>query len=164
MLPSSVQRDRDDERARLRILEEVETLREELGAAEVGLGVEALVIRPRVKVAAGHANERTAHAEAGPNPPLIGRVDQRELAPLHEAAVFDELRLHSAGAAAIRRVPCLPVGERVERDFPGTRSRDVLSGKHILPEDAVRLANVGLGGGAKAIERRTRAIPHLTAA
>src|SRR5215468_5312363 len=112
MLPSSVQRDRDDERARLRILEEIEALREELGAPEVGLGVEASVLGPRVEIAAGDANQRAADAQVRAHPRLVGRVDERQLAPFHEAAVLDELRLRAARAATGRREPRLPIRER----------------------------------------------------
>src|SRR5215831_13098446 len=153
MLPSSVQRDRDDERARLRILEEVEALREELGAAEVGLGVEALVLGPRVEIAAGDANQRAADAEVRTHPRLVSRVSQRQLAPLHEAAILDELRLRAAGAATGRCEPRLIIRERVERDLAGARTSDRFTGQHVLSKDAVRLANVGLRGRAEPVER-----------
>src|SRR5512132_3938696 len=52
---SAAERERQHERPRLRIVEVVQALREDLRAAEVRFGVESLVVRPDRQVAAGHA-------------------------------------------------------------------------------------------------------------
>ena len=59
------------------LLKIVDALREELGAAEVRLGIEALVVRPRREVAAGDAQHRAAEAERRRTHALVERVGGR---------------------------------------------------------------------------------------
>src|SRR3954467_9193529 len=106
---SAIQCDGHDERARLRVLEEVDALRQELRATEVRLGVQPLVLGPCMQVPSGDANERAAEAETRPHERVVERVDHRHLTPLHEAAVLDELRLHRARAAAEAGEPAFPL-------------------------------------------------------
>src|SRR5206468_9181992 len=128
--------DRDDERARLRILEEIETLRQEFSTTEVGLGVESFVLGPRVQVPAGDADLRAAESEAIANEGIVECVDERELAPLHEAPILDELRLHGARASTETGEPLLPLRERAERDLARAGTRDGFLRQHIVAEDA----------------------------
>src|SRR5678816_3656584 len=159
---SSVERYRKGERPDLGVLEEVDALREEFGAAKVRLGIETEIRRPRVQVAAAEANQGLTESELLPQPRIVERVRDRHLAPLREVAVLDELRLHGARAAAGVCIPVLPLCRRAERDPPGAGTCHALVGEDVLAEDAGRIRpDRSLFSRAEPVERRERAVPDL---
>src|SRR3979490_3065880 len=91
---SAVEAERDHERANLRIVEVVQPLRQELRATQVGLGVEAGILPPRVPVAPGDARGDGGEAAEHLRDAAVQGVGDRKLAQLRERTVLDELRAH----------------------------------------------------------------------
>src|SRR5437868_4401710 len=74
----------------------------------VGLGVDAGVVRPLVKVAYGERRRRSLRREVPRRETLGERVRQRELAEAHERRVLHEADLRVRGIIAERNVARLP--------------------------------------------------------
>src|SRR5258705_2355631 len=110
----AVQGDRQDERFRLRVVEEVDAGDPVLGAAEVRLRIEAGVPGPHLEVAAGELHVE-ARDVGGTHPWLVERVAERELPNLHVAAVLDELAADRAEAAAVGGEPVRAAGHAARR-------------------------------------------------
>src|SRR5205085_12678217 len=133
--------------------------------AKAGLGVQTLVVGPRLEVPTGNANYCATQAEPSDDGWLIDAVAESKLAPLDEARILDELRLRVAGGAAGAGEPCLPLCKCAERGQTSARTRDIRidRGFEILSEDPRLRADVGVLVFAEAIERAARAVPHLAA-
>src|SRR5258705_11623256 len=106
---SMVEGEGDDERADFRVVEVVQSLREELGTAEIRLGVQPAVSRPGVQVPSGEPHVDRREAAKRTRQPAVDVVRERELAPFGERAILDELRADRTEAAAVVVVPGLPV-------------------------------------------------------
>src|SRR5690348_4002440 len=87
---SAVEANGENDRPRLRHVEEVVSLQERRRAREVRLRIEAAVARPRVEIPPGDAQVDAREPEAR-HERTIDRVRDRDLAQLRVAAVLREL-------------------------------------------------------------------------
>src|SRR5687768_4841282 len=163
--PSAVDPDRDHERARLRIVEVVDSLSRDLGPAEVRLRIDPRVVGPREQVAAGETQIEARQAEAVAHPSAVERVAEGDLAQLHEAAVLEELLRRVGEAAPRSRVPGLVDDDRRSRARPERRERGRpgAARTEVLSEGARLAANLGVAMRPEVVERALGAVPHLAA-
>src|SRR5258705_5611603 len=167
----AVHGDRQDERFRLRVVEEVDAGDPVLGAAEVRLRIEAGVPGPHLEVAAGELHVEARYV-GGTHPWLVERVAERDLANLHVAAVLDELAADRAEAAAVGGEPVRAAGHAARRrgrtyeidGLPragtGDRSLNPVGAEHVLSLPST----FGVEVRAEGVEGPLGAVPHLPAA
>src|SRR3954463_1881344 len=101
---SSVQSEREHERAGLRHFEEVVTLKQRRGAGEVCFGIETAVGGPGPQIAAGDAEVDAAETSAS-HERIVERIRERDLADLGVAAVLRELLDDVRVRRTVARVP-----------------------------------------------------------
>src|SRR5690242_12633889 len=170
-----VQGDREHERTCLRIVEVVHATGADVTrnrAAEVGLGIVAGVVRPRLQVAAADAEVDAREAEGALHPRRVERVADRDLAQLHEARILDA-RLVDPDERASRHVPVPVLADRDRLPRPRPHDRAVIPATLAenlgVPGARRRVVAIGAAGallrvtvGPIAPERALGAVPDLT--
>src|SRR5262245_49421867 len=170
---SAVECQREHERARLRIVEERDAAAPDFRPAEIRLVIPARVLRPGVQVTTRELYFHAREAKAARYPWLVEGECQRDLAELHVAAVFDELRQLRAEAAAIALEPvgdpiAVAVAARGRTDEVHCLVRagpdDCLIRVPALPEHLLTVtAFVGVEVRSEEVERARGSVPHLAA-
>src|SRR5258705_7243892 len=145
---SAVEAHGEHEGARLRQVEVVRAAAPADRAAEVRLGIEARVLRPRLQVASGDADIQRRQAQAARDPRLIELVADGDLAQLDVAAVLDALLVDAAERTGREKAVAIPVLSNRHRQA-GARADD-RSRVPAIRAEGLQVARAGRRVGARA--------------
>src|SRR6266850_3008598 len=155
----AVEGEGEDERARLRVVEVINTRHRGDRATEARFGIVSRVLGPRLEIPARQADVDAAHTEGAHHPRRIERVCHRDFAELHESGVLDARLIHARKRTG--RIPGAIPALANRNGCARARSDDRAVPPATLAKGPTRTARLGILMRAVAPQRAFRPVPHL---